>query len=118
MADFEFNLRDIFRIVKRQKWVIILAPIGVGLMTYWSSVTPPPVYEAESVVKISRVAANMQGLLLEALSWYEGDNIATQSEIITSQKIKVRVALRLAENYSEFREVPSVSIATSSVEKS
>ena len=41
MADFEFNLRDIFRIVKRQKWVIILAPIGVGLMTYWSSVTPP-----------------------------------------------------------------------------
>jgi len=65
MADFEFNLRDIFRIVKRQKWVIILAPIGVGLMTYWSSVTPPPVYEAESVVKISRVAANMQGLLLE-----------------------------------------------------
>ena len=108
MADFEFNLRDIFRIVKRQKWVIILAPIGVGLMTYWSSVTPPPVYEAESVVKISRVAANMQGLLLEALSWYEGDNIATQSEIITSQKIKVRVALRLAENYSEFREVTSV----------
>ena len=108
MADFEFNLRDIFRIVKRQKWVIILAPIGVGLMTYWSSVTPPPVYEAESVVKISRVAANMQGLLLEALSWYEGDNIATQSEIITSQKIKVRVALRLAENYSEFREVTSL----------
>ena len=108
MADFEFNLRDIFRIVKRQKWVIILAPIGVGLMTYWSSVTPPPVYEAESVVKISRVAANMQGLLLEALSWYEGDNIATQSEIITSQKIKVRVALRLAENYSEFRGITSL----------
>ena len=61
MADFEFNLRDIFRILKRQKWVIILAPIGVGLMTYWSSVTPPPVYEAESVVKISRVAANTSG---------------------------------------------------------
>ena len=59
-------------------------------------------------MKISRVAANMQGLLLEALSWYEGDNIATQSEIITSQKIKVRVALRLAENYSEFREVTSL----------
>ena len=108
MADFEFNLRDIFHILKRQKWVIILAPIGVGLMTYWSSVTPPPVYEAESVVKISRVAANMQGLLLEALSWYEGDNIATQSEIITSQKIKIRVALRLAEEHPEFQKVTSL----------
>jgi len=108
MADFEFNLRDIFRILKRQKWVIILAPIGVGLMTYWSSVTPPLVYEAESVVKISRVAANMQGLLLEALSFYEGDNIATQSEIITSQKIKIRVALRLAEEHPEFQKVTSL----------
>ncbi len=108
MADFEFNLRDIFRILKRQKLVILLAPILVGLMTYWSSVTPPPVFEAESVVKISRVAANMQGLLLEALSWYEGDNIATQSEIITSQKIKIRVALRLAEEYPEYREVTSL----------
>ena len=108
MADFEFNLRDIFRILKRQKWVIILAPLGVGLLTYWTSVTPPPIFQAESVVKISRVAASMQGLLLEALSWYEGDNIATQSEIITSQKIKVRVALRLAEEHSEFRGITSL----------
>jgi len=108
MADFDFNLRDIFRILKRQKWVIILAPISVGLITYWSSVTPPPVFEAESMVKISRVAANMQGLLLEALSFYEGDNIATQSEIITSQKIKAGVALRLAQDYPQFREVTSL----------
>ncbi len=92
MAEYQFDLRDIFRVLKRQKWVLILAPISMGIITYWVSVTPPAIYEAESVVKISRVAANMQGLLLEALSWYEGDNIATQSEIITSQKIKVGVA--------------------------
>ncbi|MCZ6769896.1 MAG: polysaccharide biosynthesis tyrosine autokinase [Acidobacteria bacterium] len=108
MAEFEYDLRDIFRVLKRRKWVLILAPIFVATLTYWISATPPAVYEAESVVKISRVAANMQGLLLEALSWYEGDNIATQSEIITSQKIKVRVALRLAEEYPEFREITSL----------
>jgi len=110
MADFEFDLRDIFRVLKRRKWVLILVPIVVATLTYWFSVTPPAVYEAESVVKISRVAANLQGLLLEALSWNEGDNIATQSEIITSQKIKVRVALRLAPNYPEFREVTSLLV--------
>jgi tyrosine-protein kinase Etk/Wzc len=108
MAEFEFDLRDIFRVLKRRKWVLVLVPIFVAVLTYWLSVTPPAIYEAESVVKISRVAANMQGLLLEALTWYEGDNIATQSEIITSQKIKARVALRLAENYSEFREVKAL----------
>jgi len=105
MADFEFSIRDIFRILRRRKFVIIAAPILVGTLTYWFSVTPPPIYEAQSVVKISRAAANMQSLLLEALSWSEGDNIATQSEIITSQKIKARVALRLAEKYPEFQEI-------------
>ncbi len=105
MAEFAFDLRDIFRLLRRRKWVIILVPILVGTLTYWFSVTPPSVYEAEAVVKVSRVAANMQSLLLETLSWYEGDNIATQSEIITSQKIKVRVALRLAHKHPEFRDV-------------
>ena len=108
MAEFEFNLRDVFRILKRQRMIVILAPIFVALLTYFLSVTPPAIYEAESVVKISRVAANMQGLLLEALSWYEGDNIATQIEIITSQKIKAGVALRLAQDYPQFREVTSL----------
>ena len=104
MAEFEFDLRDIFRILRRRKWVIIVSPILVGALTYWLS-DKPLVYEAQSLVKISRAAANMQALLIEALSWYPGDNIATQSQIITSQKIKARVALRLGEKYDEFREV-------------
>ncbi|MFB3067708.1 MAG: Wzz/FepE/Etk N-terminal domain-containing protein, partial [Acidobacteriota bacterium] len=105
MADFEFDLRDIFRVLKRRKWVIIVVPLLAATLTYWFSVTPPAIYEAESVVKISRAAANMQSLLLESMSWTEGDNIATQSEIITSQKIKAGVALRLAEKYPAFQEV-------------
>jgi len=102
MAEFEFDLRDIFRILRRRKWVIILSPILSGLLTFWISEVPPPVYEAESIVKISRVAANMQALLVEALSWYQGDNIATQSQVITSRKIRARVAMRLSEKYPEF----------------
>ena len=108
MAEFEFDLRDIYRIIRRRKRVIILVPILVGTLTYWFSVRPPAVYQAESVVKISRVAGNMQGLLLEALTMFEGDNIATQSEILTSRKIKARVALRLAENYPDFDAVTSL----------
>ncbi|MDA2923436.1 polysaccharide biosynthesis tyrosine autokinase [Acidobacteria bacterium AH-259-L09] len=105
MAEFEFDLRDVFRVLRRRKWVIFWSPILVGTLTYWLSAMPSPVYEAESLVKISRAAANMQALLIEALSWYPGDNIATQSQIITSQKIKARVALRLGEKHDEFREV-------------
>jgi tyrosine-protein kinase Etk/Wzc len=45
----------------------------------------------------------MQALLVEALYWYQGDNIATQSQVITSQRIKGRVALRLAQKHSQFQ---------------
>ncbi len=108
MGEAELPQRDIFRVLWRRKWVIIAVPLLVGALTYWFTATSLPVYEAESAVKISRVAASVQALLLEVLSWHEGDNIATQSEIITSQKIKARVALRLAQKYSKFQEVPSL----------
>ncbi len=108
MGEAELPQRDIFRVLWRSKWLIIVAPILVGTLTYWFSATSPAVYEAESIVKVSRVAATMQTLLLESMNWYEGDNIATQSEIITSQKIKASVALRLAQKYPEFHEVASL----------
>jgi len=108
MAEIAFSPRDIFPILWRRKWIIISVSFVVGTFTYWLSAAPTAGYQAESVVKISRAAANMQALLLETLSWTEGDNIATQSEIITSQKIKARVALRLAPNYPEFQDVSTL----------
>ena len=108
MAEFEFNLRDIFRVTRRRKRIIILAPLLVGTLTFLLSQNPAPIYEAESVVKITRVAANMQALLVEALYWYQGDNIATQSQVITSQRIKGRVALRLAQKHSQFQAFNAV----------
>ena len=108
MAEFDFNLRDIFRVTRRRKWIIILAPLVVGALTYALSQNPPPIYQAESLVKITRAAANMQALLVEALYWYQGDNIATQSQVITSQRIKGRVALRLAQKYDRFQAFKAV----------
>ena len=34
MAEFEFNIRDIFRVTRRRKWILILAPVLVGALTY------------------------------------------------------------------------------------
>jgi len=108
MGEADLPQRNIFRPLWRRKWVIIGVPLLVGSLTYRFTATSLPVYEAESAVQISRAAATVQALLLEVLSWQEGDNIATQSEIITSQKIKARVALRLARKYPEFQEVTSL----------
>ena len=114
MAEFEFNIRDIYRILRRRKWILIASPILVGALTYFIAPQPAPTYQAESLVKISRVASNMQALLIEALSYYQGDNIETQSRIITSQLIKVRVARGLARlgKYPGYGEIdPALSDA-------
>jgi uncharacterized protein involved in exopolysaccharide biosynthesis len=103
MGEAELHQRDIFRILWHRKWVIIAVPLLAGALTYWFTAASLPVYEASSTIQISRVAATVQALLLEVMSWHEGDNIATQSEIISS-----RVALRLARKYPEFQEVPSL----------
>ncbi len=108
MGEAELHQRDIFRILWHRKWVIIAVPLLAGALTYWFTAASLPLYEASSTVQISRVAATVQALLLEVMSWHEGDNIATQSEIISSQKIKTRVALRLAQKYPDFQEVPSL----------
>ncbi len=107
MAEFDLNLRDIFRIFRRRKWVIVLSPIAVATLSYLLSTQPDPEYQAEALLKVSRVATSMNALLIEAMTWYQGDNIATQSEIITSQKIRIRTAVCLAENHPEFEPLRS-----------
>ena len=79
----------------------------MAALSYLLATQPAPEYQAEALLKISRVATSMNALLIEALTWYQGDNIATQSEIITSQKIRIRTAVCLAENHPEFRRVRS-----------
>jgi len=63
MAEFEINLRDIFRVARRRRWILLLAPTLVGSLTYFFTQSPPPLFEAESLVKITRVAANMQQII-------------------------------------------------------
>ena len=109
MAEFDINLRDIFRIFRRRKWVIMLSPIIVGGLVYLSVAQPAPEYQAEALLKISRVATSMNALLIEALTWYQGDNIATQEEIIASQKIRIRTAVCLSENHDVFRPMRSLA---------
>jgi capsular exopolysaccharide synthesis family protein len=94
MAQIEVNLRDLFRVVRKRKWLIVFAPIVMGLVTFELTEAPPPVYSAEALLRISRVNT-LAGLMTELVSYSAYDNMATQILVVTSQPVLEEVAYRL-----------------------
>lgn len=94
MAQVDVNLRDIYRVVRKRKWIIILAPILMGISTYILSDVPPPIYTSDALVKINRVAT-VAGMMTEMVRYSSYDNMATQIMVISSRPVLEKVAQRL-----------------------
>ena len=63
MAQYDVDLRDYWRILKKRKFTIIFMVIAVGMTSYGAArlKEPVPLYEATSSVKIERGASMMGG---------------------------------------------------------
>jgi capsular exopolysaccharide synthesis family protein len=94
MGQTEVNLRDLSRILRRRKWLIILAPIIMGLATYWLTEAPPPIYSADALLRISRVNT-LAGLMVEWVNYSAYDNMATQILVVTSQPVLEEAVYKL-----------------------
>ncbi|HEY3130392.1 MAG TPA: polysaccharide biosynthesis tyrosine autokinase [Acidobacteriota bacterium] len=94
MAQVEVNLRDLYRVLRKRKWIIIVAPVLMGLATYTFTEAPPPIYQAETLVRITR-STTLAGLMTQVVSYSPYDNMATQRMIVTSQPVLLDVARRL-----------------------
>lgn len=92
MAQYDVDLRDYWRILKKRKAIVILMVCLVGLSSYGFAKLkePIPLYQASASVKIER-ATDLANLFLGAI-WREGDNIVTQAFIIKSFPVLVRTA--------------------------
>jgi len=85
MPQYELNLRDYWRIIKKKKIIVIVTVIMLGgfSMIFAIMNKPTPLYQATSSLKIER-QTNLMGLYMANISWGEGDDLATRSEIIKS----------------------------------
>ena len=90
MPRYELNLRDYYRIVRRHIIVIIAVAVGLGGMTFTLSPTEPT-YRATATVRITQ-ASNLTSLLLQTFYWSPQDNISTQTMLISSQPVLLKVA--------------------------
>jgi len=94
MSQLEINLRDLFRVARKRKWVIIIAPFLMGFVTFAFTEPPRPIYTAEALLRISR-SNTLAGLMSEMVSYSPYDNMATQIMVITSYPVLEEVAREL-----------------------
>ncbi|MBC8550980.1 MAG: polysaccharide biosynthesis tyrosine autokinase [Candidatus Brocadiales bacterium] len=93
MAQYDLNLRDYTRILKKRKFIVIFSTAMLGFFSLFFAtiIKPIPLYSASSSVKID-VSSTMAGLYIETISYSESDTLETQSAIITSIPVVELVA--------------------------
>ena len=93
MSQYDLNLRDYWRILRKRKWVIGLVTVAFGAMAFaFAEIQQPePIYQTTAVVKFERTTT-LVGLLVESISVTQGDNMATQAAIVRSFPVLERAA--------------------------
>lgn len=96
MAQYELNLRDYWRILRRRKGIVLATTILFTGFSYIISLlqTPPPLYEASSAIKVER-STSLAGLLMETITFSSGDNAATYAAYTRSWPVLEIAARRL-----------------------
>jgi capsular exopolysaccharide synthesis family protein len=100
--EYDVDLRSYFKII-RDRWVITVSvAVVVLLITIISTYTTTPIYTAESQVLIERNRG--KSALEQNLYYYEPDFLETQSVIIRSENVALKVVnnLQLATKYKRY----------------
>ena len=96
MAQYELNLRDYWRILRRRKGIVLAITILFTAFSYTIAFlqTPPPLYEASSAIKVER-STSITGFLMEAFTFSAGENVGTYAAYTRSWPVLEIAARRL-----------------------
>jgi uncharacterized protein involved in exopolysaccharide biosynthesis/septum formation inhibitor-activating ATPase MinD len=95
MGQYDINLRDYWRIIRRRKLIIIFTTIVLSFFSYVFAKLnePPPIYSASSAIRIDRNIA-VAGIVGEGrFSGFQ--DISTQTAVIRSYPVMEEVAKNL-----------------------
>ncbi|RPH81802.1 MAG: polysaccharide biosynthesis tyrosine autokinase [Nitrospiraceae bacterium] len=98
MAQYELNVIDYWLIVKKRKYLILLAAGLVVAFTFLFSemLKPSPLYEASARVKFDRTSTVAQQLI-ETMSFSNANDLNSQTEFIRGFPVMERVAMELGQ---------------------
>jgi succinoglycan biosynthesis transport protein ExoP len=92
LAQYDINLREYWRILKKRKLIVIITAIILGLFStiFAISQAPTPLYTSVCSIKFEK-ETTLEGLYTRTLSWSEGDDIETQISIINGFSVLLEV---------------------------
>ena len=93
MAQYDIDLREYWRILKKRKLIIIVVAVLLGsFSTIFSRVeAPTPLYSSTCSIKFEK-ETTLEGLYAKTISWNEGDDIETQMAVITGYSVMEEAA--------------------------
>ncbi|MBI4611301.1 MAG: polysaccharide biosynthesis tyrosine autokinase [Candidatus Rokubacteria bacterium] len=96
MAQYDINLRDYFRILRRRRGIVILVPLLFGVFSFTLAFlqAPTPLYRATAVVRVER-ALSVTGLLQELVAYNPDGNLGTQAALIKGFPVMSAAAKKL-----------------------
>jgi capsular exopolysaccharide synthesis family protein len=95
MAQYDLNLRDYWRILRKRKFTVIVTTVMLAVLTFifanYQKVDP--IYEAVATIKISRKVSESKDFLM--FGFDTGDYVETQAMLIRSFPVMVRSSKQL-----------------------
>jgi len=95
LAQYDINLREYWRILKKRKAIVIITAILLGIFSTVFAVfqAPAPLYTSVCSIKFEK-ETTLEGLYARTFSWSSGDDIETQISIMKSFSVLLEVAKR------------------------
>ncbi|MBW1800952.1 MAG: AAA family ATPase, partial [Deltaproteobacteria bacterium] len=96
MAQYDINLREYWRILKKRKAIVILTAVVLGFFSTAFAIfrAPTPLFISTCSIKFEK-ETTVEGLYARTISWSGSDDIETQISIIKSYTVFEKVAEKL-----------------------
>jgi succinoglycan biosynthesis transport protein ExoP len=96
LPQYDINLREYWRILRKRKLLVIFTTIVLGAFSvvFAALKAPTPIYTSSCGIKFER-ETTLEGLYAQALTWSGGDDIETQISLIKSYTVFEKVAENL-----------------------
>jgi tyrosine-protein kinase Etk/Wzc len=106
MPQYDLNVRDYLRILRKHRYYLVVPPLVLVALTYFLTPSPTVSYKASASIKISQ-STTLAGLMLQVFTYSSGDNIATQTRVLTSLPLMAELAQYLGTipKDLEFKEI-------------
>jgi uncharacterized protein involved in exopolysaccharide biosynthesis/Mrp family chromosome partitioning ATPase len=93
----EFNLRDVWWVIRRQKWLVISVPLMLAVTAYVFAIlrAPAPLYRATAVVSVERTFNVATLLLRDVVRMSPTGDLETQAALVKGFPVLGRAAQKL-----------------------